>query len=124
MTSWITVCDTCRRPDTDRTADGPTDGSRFAALVETAALTTDGQVKVRRHACLMGCARACNVTIQAPGKTGYTLAGFSPDMDAAAGLVAYAAEHAESETGQVPYRTWPQAVKGHFISRHPPLPVE
>jgi hypothetical protein len=22
----------------------------------------------------------------------------------------------------VPYRNWPQAIKGHFVTRHPPLP--
>ena len=35
---------------------------------------------------------------------------------------AYAEKHAESETGQVPFREWPQAIKGHFVTRHPPLP--
>ena len=36
--------------------------------------------------------------------------------------MAYAEMHAESETGRVPFREWPQEVKGHFITRHPPLP--
>jgi predicted metal-binding protein len=127
MTSWITVCDTCRRAaDTPEglLSDAPpvrTDGADLAALVEAAAAGTDS-VRVRRHACLMGCARACNVTIQGHGKLGYTLAGFTADAETAAALVAYAAAHADSATGQVPYRDWPQPVKGHFVSRHLPLP--
>ena len=39
-------------------------------------------------------------------------------------VVGWAALHAESDTGQVPYRQWPAAVKGHFVTRHPPLPDE
>ena len=27
-----------------------------------------------------------------------------------------------TETGQVPFREWPVAIKGKFITRHPPLP--
>ena len=37
-------------------------------------------------------------------------------------VAGYAALHAESAGGQVPYRQWPQGVKGHFTTRHPPLP--
>jgi predicted metal-binding protein len=69
----------------------------------------------------MGCSSACNVTLQAPGKMAYTLGRFDPEAEAAAGIVAYASGHAASETGVVPFREWPQAVKGHFVTRHPPL---
>ena len=98
-------------------------GEVLAVLVETAA-TGLSQVKTRRVSCLMGCKNGCNVTIQAPGKLNYTLGAFVPDAEAASGIVAYAMAHAGSETGQVPYRDWPQAIKGHFVTRHPPLPVE
>lgn len=124
MTTWITVCDTCRRPeaepvgpDSDRTC-----GRRLAALVETAAAAGAGGVAVRRHSCLMGCTRACNVVVQAEGKTAYSLGGFAPDTEAADAIVDWAALHAASETGVVPYRSWPKGVKGRFVSRHPPLP--
>ncbi len=118
MTTWVTVCDTCKRSDNEQT---PLSGARLAALVEAAA-EGESQVRVRRHGCLMGCARACNVTVQGPGKLGYTLAEFTPEPAVAEALVRWAAMHAESATGQVPYRDWPEAVKGHFVSRHLPLP--
>jgi len=118
--SWVTVCETCRRAPAGDSAAG-SDGAALAALVEAAAQGVPG-VRVRRHACLMGCARACNVAIQARGKIAYTLADFAPDGQAAAAIVAYAALHAQSETGRVPYRDWPAGVKGHFATRHPPLP--
>lgn len=120
MTTWITVCDTCKT-DAWQEGDSHTDGERLAGMIEVA---TDGleQVSVRRHSCLMGCARACNVAIQANGKLCYTLSGFAAETDAAEAVADYAALHAESPTGQVPYRQWPQGVKGHFATRHPPLP--
>mgnify|MGYP001803306884 CR=1 FL=1 len=119
MRTWITVCDTCNRPETNPTEGDGSDGARLAELVERAAL---GKGEVRRFSCLMGCARACNVTVQAAGKIGYTLVEFQPTPEDAAAIADYAELHQESKTGQVPYRQWPQGVKGHFATRHPILP--
>lgn len=120
MTTWITICDTCKREGWETGDMSQTDGERLAALVES--VVDPLVVQTRRVSCLMGCQHGCNVAIQADGKLAYTLGDFTPDADAAAGIAAYAALHAASDTGQVPYRTWPQAIKGHFVTRHPPLP--
>ncbi|MGH1373004.1 DUF1636 family protein [Planktotalea sp.] len=123
MTTWITVCDTCKRDDWDAEKDQITDGEKLADAIEAAAAASDGaEVKTRRVACLMGCAHSCNIAIQAPGKLAYTLGKFDASAEAAEGIVDYAKMHAASETGQVPFREWPKAIKGHFITRHPPLP--
>jgi len=122
MTTTITICDTCKREDWDAKAGEQTDGEALAALIEAAATGTP--VKTRRFSCLMGCDRACNVTIQAKGKLNYTLGQFNPTPEAAEAIVAYATLHAASASGQVPYRDWPQAIKGHFTTRHPPLPAD
>jgi predicted metal-binding protein len=119
--SWITVCDTCKSEGWAAGSMETTDGERLAALVEAAA-SGHPALRVRRTSCLMGCTHACNVAVQAAGKLCYTLGRFDAGADAAAGIVAWAALHADSETGQVPYRQWPAAVKGHFVTRHPPLP--
>ncbi|MEM6407728.1 MAG: DUF1636 domain-containing protein [Pseudomonadota bacterium] len=121
MTTWITVCDSCKRENWAETAQSETDGERFAAMVEAAVQEVTG-VETRRHSCLMGCARACNVAIQGDGKLNYTLGAFDPTQEVADAVVEYARLHATSDTGQVPYRNWPQAIKGHFVTRHPPLP--
>lgn len=119
MTTTITICDTCKRDDW--TADaGETDGTTLATLIEAAAKGAPG-VATRRHSCLMGCANACNVTVQAPGKMNYTLGRFDPTEEAAQGIVDYAAKHAAADTGVVPFREWPLPIKGHFVTRHPPL---
>ena len=120
MTTWITVCDTCKRDDWNAETDAQTDGERLAIAVETAAEGTD--VKTRRVSCLMGCSHSCNIAIQAPGELAYTLGKFDASTEAAEGIVEYAKKHAAAATGQVPFREWPQAIKGHFITRHPPLP--
>ena len=114
MTTWITICDTCKREGWEDGEMAKTDGEALAELIEAAAAGTE--VKTRRVSCLMGCKHACNVALQAPGKLAYTLGAFEPEQEAAEGIVAYAAAHAQSETGQVPFRQWPAAIKGHFIT--------
>lgn len=122
MATWITICDTCKRDGWTPEAGTEPPGAALAALVEAAAGATE--VRTRRTACLMGCDHGCNVAVQAPGKLAYTLGRFEPTAEAAEGIVAWATLHAGSATGQVPYKLWPAAVKGHFVTRHPPLPEE
>lgn len=120
MTTWITICDTCKREDWDATTADQTDGERFAGLIEAHAQDTN--VQTRRVSCMMGCTRACNIAVQGEGKIAYVLGQFEGvEVDAAA-VVEYAQAYDASETGQVPFRTWPQGVKGHFTSRTTPLP--
>ncbi len=121
--TWITVCDTCKQEGWDAGSGGPTDGEILADLVEGAA-KMEPRLAVRRHSCLMGCARACNVAVQAEGKFAYTLGSFDPTPEAAQAICAWALLHSESPTGVVPYRQWPEGVKGHFVTRHLPLPPE
>ena len=120
MTTWITICDTCKREDWDAARDPLTDGEVLAALIEGQAEGTE--INTRRVSCLMGCDNSCNVTIQAAGKLAYTLGKFDPTIEVAQGIVDYAKAHADSVSGLVPYGEWPQAVKGHFVTRHMPLP--
>ncbi len=121
MTSWITICDTCKREGWDAETAGQTDGEALAALIEGAA---EGRhVKTRRVSCTMGCERACNVIVQGAGKIGYSMGKFEPDAESACAIVEFAEKHGASETGQVPFREWPQGVKGHFVSRQLPVPA-
>ena len=115
----ITVCTTCRQPQLREDKERTPCGEEMLALVEAAAAGSG--VSVRGTACLMGCEHGCNVAISAEGKITYVLGRFVPEAEAAEGLVAYAALHKESASGTVPYRQWPQAVKGHFTARVPPL---
>jgi len=118
MTTTIFVCDTCRHSVEEKLHDGKTGGEILAEHVEALA---EGQenVTVRRVSCTMGCERHCNVSITAPGKLTYVIGKFAPDREAAEAIVEYAALHHAAETGQVPFRQWPQGVKGHFVARIP-----
>ncbi len=117
----IFVCDTCAfsaEAKTDRA--GRTGGEILAGLVERAAAGAE-RVEVRRQSCLMGCEHPCNTAISAEGKLTYVLGRFEPGAASAEAVVDYARLHAESDSGVVPFRRWPQGVKGHFIARVPPL---
>ena len=124
--SWVTICDTCKREDWP--GSGKTDGEKLAELIESLAeqdgvAGPEGPLRLRRVSCLMGCTHGCNVAVQAAGKLCYTIGRFEPTDEAAEAILAWARLHAESASGQVPYKQWPQAIKGHFITRHPPLPA-
>ena len=120
MTTTITICNTCKRPDWAERDTPQTDGEALATLIETAASGVDG-LRTRRHSCLMGCGKGCNLAIQGPGKLTYVLGDFEARDDQAAAIVEYARLHNSSDTGQVPFKQWPQAIKGHFVSRLPVL---
>jgi predicted metal-binding protein len=120
MTTVITVCDTCKSETTDAPDAPEKDGAKLAALVESAS-TGNSNVTVKRHSCLMGCNHGCNVALQSKGKLTYVLGRFEPSAEAANGIVEYATLHAQSTSGQVPFKQWPVAVKGHFVSRIPVL---
>ena len=121
MLTWITICDTCKRPGWDAETAGATDGEVLAGLIEAAA-EDEPQVRTRRVSCTMGCDRACNIIVQGENRIGYSLGTFEPTEIDARAIVEYAALHAQSETGRVPFREWPVGVKGHFVSRHIPVP--
>lgn len=120
MTSWITICDTCKRDDWAERGMAQTDGETLATKIEPLAAARG--LKTRRVSCLMGCTHGCNIAIQAEDKLNYTLGRFTADDQSAQAIVDYAEMHQQSANGQVPFRQWPQGVKGHFITRHPPVP--
>lgn len=122
MQTKITVCDTCRC-DKEQAQDVKRDGEKLAELIEHVAQEYS-ELQVVRHSCLMGCDYACNVAIQGADKLNYVLGGFAPEKQTAAGIVEYALAYHQSETGQVPFKSWPSAIKGHFRARIPAFDTE
>lgn len=123
MTLEVIVCETCRRPDV--AAGEARAGAAFAAALEAAlaAETALAGTRLRRIRCLMACRRACTVHLRAPGKMGYVLGAFGPEPELTAALIAYLHQYHQSADGIVPYRHWPEGIKGKFIARVPPLPA-
>lgn len=114
----VIVCETCAWPDGEKLKDGRAAGEVFGDAVAAA---SGGAVRVARQACLMNCSQPCTAAVVGAGKISYVLGRFEPTAEAAQALVDYALGHRASDSGAVPFRTWPQGVKGKFIARIPPI---
>ena len=115
----VVVCNTCRVSEDEReTPEGLRGGALLAAALREAAAGTG--VAIQEMACLFNCTQHCSIHLRAPGKIGYVLGRFEPTPEAAQAIVEYATAYAASDEGVVPYRQWPEGVKGHFIVRVPP----
>ncbi|MET0342810.1 MAG: DUF1636 domain-containing protein [Polyangiales bacterium] len=120
----VIACFTCGGAERDE--QGRPLGAQLLAKLEAAASEagTDSNVAVSGMRCLWACKMRCAVHVRAPGKTAYVLAHFEPSDDAARGIIDYARAYGQSADGAVPFREWPQAVKGHFLCRIPTPPSE
>lgn len=115
----IVVCSTCRFSQEARENE---EGKRGGALLmeELQAVVPEADFSVQPMPCLFACSCFCTVHLRAPGKVGYVLGGFAPDREAAEAIAAFFEHYRKSEEGVVPFREWPEGVKGHFIVRVPP----
>jgi predicted metal-binding protein len=119
----LIVCNTCRwSQDAREDNQGVRGGARLAEALRAA---KDGDARlsglaVEEMPCLFNCSQHCSVHLRAPGRIGYVLGRFEPTAEAAQAILDYAAAYLESAEGVVPYRQWPEGVKGHFIVRTPP----
>lgn len=119
----VVACNTCRLSDEARENE---DGQRGGALLVEALRRVQASdpaythVAVEEMPCLFACQSFCTVHLRCPGKVGYVMGKFTPDDDAARAILDYARAYADSDWGQVPYKQWPQGVKGHFLTRTPP----
>ncbi len=119
----IVLCNTCRFSATASEApDGRRGGALFVQAVRRAAAASGAAepVLVEEMPCLFACDRHCTAHLRAPGRIGYVLGGFAPTGAAAQALVDFFLLYRDSAEGRVPYRQWPEGVKGHFIVRLPP----
>jgi predicted metal-binding protein len=122
MITTLYVCETCRYDSANRDHQGRAGGELFLEeLKQQIAANNAVELRVVATRCLMACTRHCTVHLRAPNKINYVIGDFAPTADSAATLLDYAAKYHLSETGQVPYSTWPQGIKGHFIARTPPF---
>jgi predicted metal-binding protein len=119
----VVACNTCRfSPEAREDGEGVRGGARLVAALREVQQSDPryAGIAVQEMPCLFACSDHCTVHIRAPGKVGYVLGRFTPDEEAARAILDYAVHHAASEEGRVPFREWPQGVKGHFIVRVPP----
>lgn len=119
----VVACNTCRHAADRRTDEhGVAGGARLVTALRNMQANDPryAAVAVQEMPCLFACADFCTVHLRGPGKTGYVLGRFTPTDEAARAILDYAVHYADSEIGQVPYRDWPEGVRGHFLTRTPP----
>lgn len=119
----VVACNTCRHSsDAREDGDGQRGGAKLVAALRAVKASDPGydDVAVHEMPCLFACSEFCTVHLHAPDKVGYVMGRFVPNEDAARAILDYARAYAASDWGQVPFREWPQGVKGHFITRTPP----
>ena len=123
MSAVLVVCETCGFDDKQPDAVRP--GELLARALEqrlAVSLETDGaNPRLQRFRCLMSCKRHCVVQLRAPEKIGYVIGDFVPDANAVETLLDYSRKYMQSESGQVPFKEWPEGIKGKFVARIPPL---
>ena len=85
-------------------------------------LREDGRddIHIAEQECLWSCKRHCNVWFRDTKRFSYIAGDFEPTRQAAEAIVGWFELHGESELGTVPFRQWPDGMRGHFIARMPP----
>ncbi|MGE6696613.1 DUF1636 family protein [Hyphomonas sp. NPDC076900] len=117
----IVVCSTCRLTETQReNEEGKRGGALLAEALRAEAAKRAGPIVIEDMPCLFACSRWCTVHLRAEGKISYVLGGFEPTAEAATAILDYFEHYLVSKHGVVPYRNWPEGVKGYFITRSPP----
>ncbi len=120
----LVVCNTCRFSAEEREdAEGARGGARLVAALRA---RKDGDARldglaIEEMPCLFNCTQHCSIHVRSPGKIGYVLGRFEPTAEATQAILDYAVAYMASDEGVVPYRQWPEGVKGHFIVRVPPV---
>ena len=120
MTARLVVCSTCRFSEAEPVdLDGRSGGQALLNAV-TAILDAEcGELRVEEQACLWACASHCAVYMAEEGKPAYLAGQFAPTTASAEAIVAFARLYAANPDGAVPYKQWPEGMKGHFIARLP-----
>lgn len=118
----IVLCTTCKFHDGRKTDErGMTAGGLLIEALH-GLLREKGRtdVAVATQACLWNCTRPCSVVIRDDSRFSYITGSNAPTREQAEAILAWFDLHGATETGEVPFRQWPDAMRGHFIARIPP----
>jgi predicted metal-binding protein len=119
----LVLCNTCRFPDGRKTdAEGRTGGQvMISALREVLAARQRNDVEIVEQSCLWNCAQSCSVAIRDTDRFSYVTGRHEPSVEQAEAILDWFDMHGKTETGEVPFRQWPDRMRGHFIARIPPV---
>ena len=119
----IVMCTTCRYSATEKTGpDGRTGGEVLIGHMRDAVAARPGLgLAVQTQACLWNCKRHCSVILRDDQRFTYVTGDHEPSREQAEAILDWFAAHGETGTGEVPFRQWPDRMRGHFIARMPPV---
>ena len=119
----LVLCTTCKfSTDSKCGPDGRTGGETLIAALQTVlARHSRSDVEVATQACLWNCTRPCSVVAQDDARFSYVTGGNTPDEEQAEAILQWFDAHGATVDGVVPFKQWPQKMRGHFIARMPPM---
>ena len=116
----IVMCSTCRYSPEQKTGpDGRTGGETLIGHMRDAIAAREADVGVQTQACLWNCKRHCSVVLRDDQRFTYFTGDHVPERSQAEAILAWFDLHGATLTGEVPFREWPHAMRGHFIARIP-----
>jgi predicted metal-binding protein len=65
--------------------------------------------------------KGCSVVMRDDERFSYVTGGNEPTKAQAESILEWFDAHGATEAGEVPFKQWPQAMRGHFIARMPPV---
>lgn len=121
MTRAIIVCQTCKFSQEAKLNDEGLAGGEILTKHLEDVLGEREDLVIQKQDCLWACSDHCNVLMSDSARFSYLAGRFEPKREAAEAIVQWFDKHGENKTGQVPFREWPDEMRGHFIAR---LPVQ
>ncbi len=91
------------------------------AMTDVLAAKNREDVIVETQSCLWNCTKHCSVVIQDDQRFSYITGSNQPTPEQAEAILEWFDAHGQTETGEVPFKLWPQLMRGHFIARIPPV---
>jgi predicted metal-binding protein len=119
----LVLCNTCKFPDGRKLGDdGRTGGQTLIAELRGLLADLDRHdVNLVEQTCLWNCTQSCSVVIRDTERFSYITGKHVATRAQAEAILQWFDAHGETETGEVPFRQWPDAMRGHFIARIPPV---
>ncbi|MEP2942738.1 MAG: DUF1636 domain-containing protein [Hyphomicrobiales bacterium] len=119
MTRTIIVCQTCKFSQEAKLNDEGLAGGEILTKHLEDVLGEREDLVIQKQDCLWACSDHCNVLMSDSKRFSYLAGRFEPKREAAEAIVQWFDKHGENKTGQVPFREWPDEMRGHFIARLP-----
>jgi predicted metal-binding protein len=117
----LVFCETCRfTPDQKTGPDGRTGGETLIGHMRDVLAAADRtDIHIQTQVCLWNCKRHCSVVLRDEAKFTYFTGDHAPTRAQAEAILQWFDLHGASATGEVSFKLWPDAMRGHFIARIP-----